>query len=229
MRHFVALILVLSSPLGAGAVWAQKQPATALMAVDAAGNLGGDLDEPAGVPDTILTVDVSGVEFVGPLGDPDNTVLTECLGEGAFLTGIGWDVTLTTFGTSWLSEAGTYFDASDQDGSGLFLTFGPADGMPGTMHYDSGGIVDLTDNGIPNIEILEDGLLYMEFFDSFDDFPGMPDAFFEDGSFFDLAVLNYSCGPLDIPTLDSAGLVALTLLLTVLGTLFLRRQRRRQA
>ncbi|MEE8524765.1 MAG: hypothetical protein V3T72_12595 [Thermoanaerobaculia bacterium] len=225
MKRF-AISFLLSSILAGGAAFAQKQPATALMAVDAAGNLGGDLDEPAGVPDTILTVDISGVEVWGPLGDPDNTILTACLGEGAFLTGIGWDVILTTNGTSWLSEAVTYFDASDQDGSGLFLIACAPNPMPGTMTCDSGGILDLTDNGIPNIEILDDGLLYMEFFDSFDDFPGAPDAVYEDGSFYDLAVLNFSCNLLDIPTLDSAGLIALALLLAAGGALLLKRRLR---
>jgi hypothetical protein len=229
------LALVLLLTLGAGAAFAQKTPATTLMAVDALGNTGGDLNEPAGVPDTILSIDISGVESWDELDDPDNTVLTECLGNGAFMTGIGWNVTLTTVGGSWLSEAVTYFDGQDLDGSGLFLTVGVGNGMPGSMNFDSGGILDLTDNGIPNIGIGDDDTLYMQFFESFDDVSYSPDAFYEDGSAYDIAVLGYNAGvcgdgfDISVPTLNTVGLIVLMLLLAGLGMFFLKRQLLHQA
>ncbi|MEE8524764.1 MAG: hypothetical protein V3T72_12590 [Thermoanaerobaculia bacterium] len=235
MRHFGILVLVLSSTLGTGTALAQKQPAAALMAVDAAGNLGGDLDEPSGVPDTILTIDISGVESWDLLDDPDNTVLIECLGESAFMTGIGWNVTLTTNGASWLSEAVTYFDGQDLDSSGLFLTVGAGNNAPGSMNFDSGGILDLTDNMIPNIPIGDDDNLYMQFFESFDDVSDAVDSFYEDGSVYDIAVFDFGTictgefDPAGIPTLNTFGLIALMLLLAGLGMLFLKRQLRHQA
>jgi hypothetical protein len=218
--------------LGASAAFAQKQPATTLMGVDAAGNIGGDLNEPSGVPDTIVTVDITGVESWDLLDDPDNTVLTECLGEGAAMTGVGWDVTLTTVGASWLSEAVTYFDGQDLDGSGLFLTVGVGNGMPGSMTFSSGGILDLTDNGIPNIVIGDDDNLYMQFFESFDDVADAVDAAYDPTSTYDIAVLGFNCitgfDP-SIPTLNTVGLIGLMLLLAALGMFFLKRQLRHQA
>jgi hypothetical protein len=234
MRNLAVLALGLSPLLSADLVLAEKQPAVALMAVDAAGNVGGDLDEPAGVPDTILTIDISGVESWDPLDDPSNTVLTECLGNGAQMTGIGWDVTLTTVGASWLSEAVTYFDGQDLDGSGLFLTVGVGNSMPGSMSFSSGGILDLTDNGIANIVIGDDTSLYMQFFESFDDVPDAVEAVYEDGSAYDVAVLGYDdfclcfC-PDPIPTLDTVGLVVLALFLASAGAFFLRKRLRRQS
>jgi hypothetical protein len=232
MKPIAIASLVTLLVLSSGAALAQKQPATALMGIDLAGNTPGGQDGPAGVPDTILTVDISGVECWDSLDDPDNTVLTECLGPDAAMTGIGWNVTLTTNGASWLSECVTYFDAADLDGSGLFLTVGVGNSMPGTMTFDSGGILDLTDNGIPNIEMQADGLLYIQFFESFDDVPDSVDGFYEDGSFYDIAVAGYDvvfCGgpgfP-EIPTLDAVGLAGLALLLCACGAYVSRRRLR---
>jgi len=96
-------------------------------------------------------------------------------GVGANLSALSWDVTIRANGASWLSESRIYFDGSDQDGSGLWLTPGVADGFPGTGSYASGGIIDLTDNGIPDVPVLADGLLHMELNESFDDVPGAID------------------------------------------------------
>ncbi len=237
MRRCAISSFVLSSTLVAGAVFAQHQPAP-LMAVDAAGNVGGDLDEPSGVPDTILSIDITGVESWGDSNDPDNTVLQECLGEGAFMTGIGWNVTLSTFGNSRLSDAITYFDGQDQDLSGLFLTNGSP--FPGTVNFDSGGILDLTDQGIPNILIGDDHMLYIQFYETFDDIPDAADAIYIDDpmiagdSTYEIAVLGFNegiCGdnPFAIPTLDTVGLIVLSLVLAASGTFFLKRRSRRQA
>ncbi len=231
MRRCAILSLVLSSSLAAGAVFAQQQPAP-VMAADPAGNVGGDLAEPSGEPDTILSIDVTGVESWGTLNNPDNTVLLECVGEGAQVTGIGWNVTLTTFGTSRLSDVATYFDGQDQDLIGAFLTFGP--GGSGTMNFDSGGIIDLTDMGIPNIPIGDDHMLYIQFYEGIDDIPDAADAIYIDDpmiagdSTYEIAVLDfhYICGDniLAIPTLDTVGVIVLILVLAASGTFFLRRR-----
>jgi hypothetical protein len=215
--------------LGAGAAFAQvKEPAVRLMATAADGSVSGDLDEPSGVPEAFVNVDISGVESWDLLDDPDNTILTEALGAGATMTGVGWDVTLTTVGASWLSEAITYFDGQDLDGSGLFLTVGVGNGAPGSMSFDSGGVcLDLTDNGIPNIPIGNDGNLYMQFFESFDDVADSADAAYEDGSSYDICYIERQIPPTEIPTLNTVGLVVMLLLLAGLGMFFLTRQLRR--
>ncbi len=126
-------------------------------------------DDDTVVPDLMTRVlDISGVESIDLLHDADNEVLTEVLGEGALMTGIGWDLSITTNGDSWLSEAMMYFDGSDQDNSGLFLRPGAGDDFTGTGSYSS-EIIDLTDNGIPDIPIVSGGRLFIQFFEDVDD------------------------------------------------------------
>lgn len=129
-------------------------------------------------------LDVSGIESFGILGDPGNTViefdLIAALGAapGAVfdMTSIGWDVTITTFGTSALSDASIYFDDNvAPDLAGLFLRPGIGVNMPGSQSFSSSGLVDLSDNSIENI-LLPDGVLRMEFFEQFTDVLGGADA-----------------------------------------------------
>lgn len=159
---------------------------------------------------TELAIDISGVENWDLLNDPDNTVLAVPLPPGAMMTGIGWDVTLTTIGSSWLSEARIYFDGSDQDLMGLFLTPGVGNSFPGTgVFFSSGGILDLTDNGIPDIPILGDGMLFIQFHETFDDVADAVDSFWENGS---TLTITYTGGTA-VPTVGEWGLIILTVFL----------------
>lgn len=133
-----------------------------------------DDDSPTPVPMTIV-LGVGALDSIDGLDDPDNVILVQSLGPGTIVTGIGWDLDLETVGSSLLSNARLYFDGSDQDGLGLFLTPGVGDNFSGTGSYAS-PIVDLSDNGIPDIPILDDGNLYIQLFESFDHAPGEADA-----------------------------------------------------
>ena len=136
---------------------------------------------------------------------------------------MGWNVTLESPGASWLSEAVTYFDGSDLDGMGLFLTVGAGNDAPGTMTFDSGGILDLSDNGIPNIPSGPDGLLYMQFFESFDDVADDVDAIYQAGSSYDLDLIGGPSVPvIEVPTASTWGLMALFSLLAIAGVAYLR-------
>ena len=99
-------------------------------------------------PDSQVVVNIDTFASWDALDDPSNDTLIVPLGAGAIMTGIGWDVGITTVGGSYLSEARMYFDGQDLDGTGLFLTPGVADANSGTGTYSSGGILDLTDNGV---------------------------------------------------------------------------------
>lgn len=114
----------------------------------------------------IFTYNVSAASW-DEEGDLDNFADSINLGVGSIVTGVGWDVTITTVGASWLSEAVVSF-ADGSNTPGLYLTPGFANGAPGSMAFSSGGIVDLTDNSIPDIN-LTSGNLDLEFFESFDD------------------------------------------------------------
>jgi hypothetical protein len=172
---------------------------------------------------TTLVLDISGEQSWDSLNDPSNTVLLVPLGAGASMTGIGWDVNLATIGASWLNEARFYFDGSDLDLTGLFLTPGFADATPGVGSYSSGGILDLTDNGIPDIPILADGTLYIQLNESFDDVADAADADWTAGS---TLTIEYEGGAPAVPTVGEWGMVALGA--TLLGGVVVMTLRRRR-
>ena len=97
------------------------------------------------------TVALDQVAVWDGLGSPNNVVMTIDMaalfglasGSAIDLNGIGWDVTVSTFGASWLSEATMYFDNQTQDsGAGIFLSVGAGSDVAGTANFTSGGIMD---------------------------------------------------------------------------------------
>ena len=159
--------------------------------------------------------DVAGINSWDSYGSANNETYTNGSGgAGSVMTGIGWDVTIATVGGSWLSEARVYFDGSDLDGSGLFLTPGSSMGSPGTATFSSGGIIDLTDNGIPDIPVLADGLIHMEFYEGFDDVAGAIDATWTAGT---LDLVYATCGSVTEMTAGCPGNGGFVPTLTITG------------
>jgi hypothetical protein len=141
-----------------------------------AGNTGKTVDT-AGTPTGSITIDISGFQSNDAQGSALNQILSVFIGIGSEVTGLIWDVNLTTVGESWASESVMNF------GGQFFLTPGSADSFSVTnQNYNSGGIVDLSDNGIPNILPDGAGNLDIEFFESFVDNAGDGDGFWEAGS-----------------------------------------------
>lgn len=140
-------------------------------------------------------------------GSPNNTVFTLDLnallggiaGDDAFVTGLGWNVNLETVGASWLSEA--VYNYSGQ----IFLTPAVGENAPGAGNFASGGILDLGDNGLPDI-LAAGGILTIELFESFDDVAGAIDTF-ADGTL-TLAVDYKVPAPGALAVLGLGGLVA---------------------
>lgn len=84
------------------------------------------------------------------------------------MSGIGWDVTLTATSPSWLSEIAVLI--TNVNGEGYILRPGVGDSFAGTQSYSSGGVNDLCGvYGFPPLP-LPDGNLYLEFFETYDDF-----------------------------------------------------------
>lgn len=220
-----------ASFLHPSAVLADKA-STAAAAVELAGTADGTTGtvgappNSRSTPDSSLVVDLSGQQSWDLLDDTDNTTLLVPLGAGAIMTGIEWNVTITTSGASWLSEAVSYFDGQDLDGTGLFLTPGVADGNPGTGTYTSGGVIDLTDNAIADIPIGPDGLLYIQLHESFDDVAGAPDATYDAPSTY---TIYYIAGPRAVPTMGDTALILMALGLLLMGGIALRRRSRSTA
>jgi hypothetical protein len=85
------------------------------------------------------------------------------------LSGIGWDVQLTAYSPSWLSDIAVLI--TNVNGEGFVLRPGAGDTSGGTQSYSSGGLNDLCGvYGPPTLE-LPDGYLYLEFLETYDDFP----------------------------------------------------------
>jgi hypothetical protein len=84
-------------------------------------------------------------------------------------SGIGWDVQLTATSPSYLSEIAVLI--TNVNGEGYILRPGAGDTFGGTGSYSSNGLNDLCGvYGLPPLN-LPDGNLYLEFFETYDDFP----------------------------------------------------------
>lgn len=125
-----------------------------------------------------LVVNVAGVQSFGEVGDSRNTVLTFNVGAFATITDISYNVNLTAFSPSWLSELGLYFGDTDQS-TGVFFTPGFANSNPGTATYT--GSADLVALDL-SFQVGADGLLRLEFFEDFDDGSVSPDGIWNFGT-----------------------------------------------
>ena len=146
-----------------------------------------------------VVVDVSGIQSFAGLGSPANTVLTVELLSNAEVVGLAWDVVIQANGGSWLSETRINFGSTSQG----FLNLAPGTGVndPGdnlpTPFSGSANLVDLE----LDFAVGEDGILRMEFFESFVD--GLnPDAVWVSGT----VTVQYVPAPGAVALLGLAGL-----------------------
>ena len=125
-----------------------------------------------------LVVNVAGVQSYGALGDAANIVNSYNLGAGAVITGISYNVNITAFNPSYLSEISLSFGDTDQT-TGVFFSPGFLDSNPGTASYaDSADLVAL---GL-DFAVGADGLLRLEYFEDFDDASVAPDGIWNSGN-----------------------------------------------
>ena len=118
-----------------------------------------------------LVINAAGVaSFDGP-GASGNTILTFNVTPGALVNAISYNLSLATVGASWLSEGTISFLNSNGDGVVLSAGFGVDEPGVGT-YADS---VLLSDFGL-SFNVGADGLLIVEFYESFDDVTGAADA-----------------------------------------------------
>lgn len=153
----------------------------------------------AGTPTTILPpVDISGRESPGLdcSADPSlRPTLTVAVGANGVVTGLGWDVVLETVGPSWASEATMVFGSQSTRNQISLRVGSDLDDPtpPGGEQFESGGIIDLTDAGVPNIQLDADGLLYIGFCEDYVDDEGAVDANYRTPSTLTVACSN--CTP----------------------------------
>lgn len=89
---------------------------------------------------------------------PTEPVISLAVGPNAVITGTGWNTTQTAFAPSWLSELTIQY--YNNVGAQVAVNPGFGNDAPGgPTNFTSGGVLDLTDNGLPNIQIGADGIL----------------------------------------------------------------------
>lgn len=130
----------------------------------------------------VVAVDGAGITTNGEQGDPANTVLFFDLGADAQVTGIGYNVDLTAFDPSFLSEITVSFSSSDATSAGVILTPGFDRPESGSGSFSSNGIIDLAASGL-NFNVGDDGKLRVEFYEGVNDAGVSPDGMFNSGTF----------------------------------------------
>lgn len=131
---------------------------------------------PIALSGTDLVVDVGGVYTNGGEGDPANTVRLYQLAPNARVDGVSWSMDLQAYSPSWLSELTIAFLSSS--GDGVYLSPAAGDDVAGTGSYADSA--QLSDFGLA-FNVGADGLLRVEFFESFNDASVNPDGLFVSG------------------------------------------------
>jgi hypothetical protein len=149
---------------------------------------------------TTVSFDVSGITSRDVFLTPTNTVAFLQLAPFAEVTRIDFDVNLTSFGPSWLSELQVVFTDTDIT-TGVFSSPGFGADNNGTQSFV--GFGDLVAQGL-NFNVGADGRLRLEFADQFDDPEVNPDGRWNFGT------LTFTVSA--VPEPGSYGLMALGLL-----------------
>ncbi|WP_332848022.1 PEP-CTERM sorting domain-containing protein [Massilia sp. S19_KUP03_FR1] len=127
---------------------------------------------------TPITFDVRGIQSYGQLGAPQNPVFLLDVGANATVTGIAYNVNLTAFDPSWLSEVTlTYTDSIRSVGGNLAPAFNVDASATGMYSR----LVNLLAQNL-SFSVGADGILRLEFSEFFDDEKVTPDGIWNFGS-----------------------------------------------
>lgn len=153
---------------------------------------------------SVLDINVAGIASFDGYGSAGNTVLSNVLPANAHIIGIGWVTTQTATAPSWLSEMVVSFESTST--FAVQLTPAVGDDFSGTSNYTSGGIVDLVGLTL-DFNLDADGLLKMQFFESFNDFANAVDGRWDAGTI----SIRYEFNGTSVPEPATLALVVFTL------------------
>lgn len=125
----------------------------------------------------VVTFDVAGISSNAGFGDASNETHFINLFEGARITAISWNVNLSTFSSSWLSEIGV--DLSDGSANGFSLFAGIGEDASGSGSFS--GSADLIALGT-DFYVGSSGKVRLEFFEYLDDVISAADGRWDRGS-----------------------------------------------
>lgn len=176
---------------------------------------------PEGTPDSILSIAMGGRESWDTWNASSNEILSEILGAGSVVTGVGWRqlgiATVPKTG-SWRWDAVTSLYSSHPASFFLDIAPGAGDG-PGTGVYNSGGILDLGDFNISDLPIGDDGILTVQLWEDPDDVANAVDANYTGGNL-DVAYV----GGAPVPATPAVVLAGIALLLLGTGVSLIARK-----
>ncbi|MFN7175279.1 MAG: PEPxxWA-CTERM sorting domain-containing protein [Thermaurantiacus sp.] len=176
MHHFLAYSIIAATAAAA----LVAAPASANGALSAGSGAASASGGAAPLTTVETSFDVSGIFSNDGIGAAINERRSVLLAPNATLVGIGWDVLLFADSPSWLSEMIVSFGSTSAEYV-VFLRPGVGDNFPGTQFYSSGGIIDLIGLGL-DFTVDADGLLRLEFFEDFVDYPGDWDGIWQQGT-----------------------------------------------
>lgn len=138
---------------------------------------------------TPFTFNLNNIASYGAFGAAGNTVIELNVGANATITSVTYNVNLTAFSPSWLSELGLAFtNAGVTDGVLLIPGFG--DDSPGTATYTD--VLDLIAEDL-SFSVDADGILRLEFYEDFDDSSVSPDGRWNSG------FITFNTDAIDVP------------------------------
>jgi hypothetical protein len=137
-----------------------------------------------------LVVDTTGILNNDERGAVSNVILDFYVGPQASITSLKWDVNVTSYTGSYLSEMKITF--SDTLGNGVTFTPGDGDDFDGTTDY--AGFQDLGELG-QIFSVGTDGILRLEFHDGFKDL-----AFDEPEGVWNSGTLTFGIAPVPEPS-----------------------------
>jgi len=119
-----------------------------------------------------LTVDINGIDSYGLLRSPENSVLNFDIGANSYITNVSYNVNVSAYSPSWLSELAFAFTNSKVT-EGVLINPAFIYDVPGTATFFN--TLDLVAEDL-DFYVGADGILRLEFYEDFNDPRISPDG-----------------------------------------------------